>query len=80
MVGVPCRKEHLQEGKRKGKAAELEPGAAPAQHPIPSHRVRGRGAAARGQAQQTCSSSVHIYIRMYKNTYKHIYVCIMQTQ
>lgn len=35
MVGVPCKKEHLQEGGRKGKAAELEPSAVTPQYPTP---------------------------------------------
>lgn len=39
MVGVAITKQHLQEGERKGKAAELEGQAAPAQHPILAHAI-----------------------------------------
>ena len=75
MVGVPCKKEHLQEGGRKGKAAELEPSAVTPQYPTPltlTSRV----------PHQRTYTHVHInytyvcvYIYIYIYIYIHIHNC-----
>ena len=75
MVGVPCKKEHLQEGGRKGKAAELEPSAVTPQYPTPltlTSRV----------PHQRTYTHVHInytYVCVYIYIYIYIYTYIYTT-
>lgn len=74
MVGVPRSKEHLEEeGGNKGRAAEVEAGAAPAQHIPEICPVWGCRAAAQRQAQQRCCSSAHTHIHLHQTeTYVHV--------
>lgn len=73
MVGVPRRKEHLEEKGKKRQSCRGGTGGSPSSAPIPPHPVQGCRAAAQKQAQRMCCSSAHTDIHLHK-TQRHMYM------